>query len=425
MGKHFVQAVIFDGALQKIFLFSQGSEKIAGCLLGRFLDEGDVVQVVDVNTRNCSESLVLDKDRRVTRTGIQLETVGAWFYGFRSDEFPLKRAIQAATKLEGRLNQNNQTPLILTLEGNESNYRIECHSFKEKQKPVKIDFEVANLKQRLFKRIGKIVGVSHLATKTVAIVGLGSGGSRVAIELAKCGVGTLKLVDYDRIEVENLARHICGIFDIGRLKTRVVRDLVLEHNPLTNVEIYNINVLESQDKFSQIIKESDAVVAATGSPVVNNLTNELCLSYKVSAIYAGAWERAMAGYVMRVIPGETPCFNCVHEVLLKTAPPLDQERIIDYSIVSDPNELKAEPGLSIDVGMITLLQAKLTLLTLLRGVTSGLEDIPQNYILWLNKSYDRFKSLTCLKLHTHRKEDCSVCNYDNWLKKKEEKLKSG
>lgn len=423
-----MKAIIFEEVPKKIFQFSHKFEKKIGCLSGRILDEGDVVQVVEVVEvvdGNEHPTPLIPKENRLSfasRMGIQLETIGMWVYGFQSDELSLKREILAATRFGAGPSQRERIRLILTLSGNESNFRIRCYSFEENKTPSDVDFEIADFSQRLFERTRKIVDSSHLSSKTVAIIGLGSGGSRVALELAKCGVGTLKLVDYDRIEVENVARHVCGLFDLGRLKTRAVRDRVIQYNPLINVETYEIDVLENQERFAGIIEESDVVVAATGSPVVNNLTNELCLRHNIPAIYAGAWEKAMAGYIMRVIPGETPCFNCVHEILLKNTPPLDQERIVDYSIVSDPSELKAEPGLGIDVGIITLLQAKLTLLTLLRGVVSDLEDIRQNYILWLNKSYNRFEPLSCLKLHTYRKDDCSVCNYDTWLKKKRKEL---
>lgn len=121
---------------------------------------------------------------------------------------------------------------------------------------------------------------------------------------------------------------------------------------------------------------------------------------------------------MRVIPELTACYNCIHEAFLKNAPILDKSRVIDYSAISDPNELKAEPGLSIDVSIVSLLQAKMSL-SLLLSVDNAKNDIPQDYVIWFNKSYDQFKPLTCLKAHVKRRDDCAVCNYEKWLKKVE------
>lgn len=81
-----------------------------------------------------------------------------------------------------------------------------------------------------------------LADRKVAVVGLGSGGSHVAMELAKSGVGKFVLVDYDRIELQNVIRHVCGLRDLGRLKTNAMRDRILEKNPFAEIEICNIDV---------------------------------------------------------------------------------------------------------------------------------------------------------------------------------------
>ena len=78
--------------------------------------------------------------------------------------------------------------------------------------------------------------------RKVAVVGLGSGGSLVAIELAKAGVGKFVLVDFDRIELYNIIRHICGLSDLRRPKTNVMRDRILDKNPFAEVEIFNTNI---------------------------------------------------------------------------------------------------------------------------------------------------------------------------------------
>ena len=72
--------------------------------------------------------------------------------------------------------------------------------------------------QELYSRNKGILEINILETKRVMIVGLGSFGSQIAIELAKAGVGSFSLFDFDRVELHNLARHTCTINDLGRLK---------------------------------------------------------------------------------------------------------------------------------------------------------------------------------------------------------------
>ena len=395
---------------------------VKGYLLGRIMDNGDVIQVWNVD----SGVAVSSRDRfEDFTTGIELEKllepVGLYIRSDGTLTFSELRLVEEIVN-DGKLT-SIANPLILVIKKADGKNEVSAYLFEDHKSLKKMEHSIAAIRSNIFERVRGIINTDILLDKKVVVIGLGTGGSKIAVELAKSGVGTLKLVDYDRIEAHNIARHICGIYDIGRLKTNAVKDAILQHNPLARVEIYNMDVTKSPMEFERIVSNCDLVIAATGSPAINNLTNEICIRNKVPAVYAAAWERARAGYVMRVIPEQTACFNCVHEILLKTAPPLDRERVIDYSIITDPNELRAEPGLSVDASVIALLQTKMALLTLVRNKDTDIEDIRQDYLLWLNKSYDRFKPLTCLKIYTKRKDDCAVCNYEKWLETKAKYLR--
>ena len=392
-----------------------------GYLLGRIIDNGDVIQVWNVD----SEDAVSFRDSfEDVATSIELEKllepVGLYI---RLEETSTSSKLGLIKEM---VNNDKLTrianPLILVIKEAGGNNKVSTYLFEDHKSLEEVEHSIAAIRSEVFERVRGIINTDILLDKKVVVIGLGTGGSKVAVELAKSGVGMLKLIDYDRIEAHNISRHICGIYDIGRLKTHAVKDAILRHHPLAQVEIYNMDVSKSLKEFERIVNTCDLVIAATGSPAINNLTNEICIKHNIPAVYAAAWERARAGYVMRVIPGQTACFNCVHEILLKTAPPVDQRKVIDYSVVTDPNELRAEPGLSIDASIIALLQAKMAILTLVRNKDTDLEDIRQDYLLWLNKSYDRFKPFTCLKIHTKRKDDCAVCNYEKWLEIKTKSL---
>lgn len=91
-----------------------------------------------------------------------------------------------------------------------------------------------------FDRIERVLGkeaVAILASKRVAVFGLGGVGSYAVEALARAGVGSLLLVDCDTLCLTNINRQLYALHStLGRLKTETARDRVLDINPRAEVE---------------------------------------------------------------------------------------------------------------------------------------------------------------------------------------------
>ena len=140
---------------------------------------------------------------------------------------------------------------------------------------------------------------------------------------------------------------------------------------------------KTRDLLEQIVEASDLVFVATDNQLSRYLINDACLNAGKPAVYGGAYERAFAGEVIRVIPGEAGCYACVRQGLANTMRSISSQQEFDYT---DDEDLEAEPGLGLDVSFIGLIHAKLALLTLLRGTSSTLEDIDADMIIWTNSA---------------------------------------
>jgi len=265
--------------------------------------------------------------------------------------------------------------------------------------------------QHVFSRVEGIFETRALSGKRVTIIGLGTGGSVCADQLARCAVDQFRLVDFDRLEIHNVARHTCGCSDIGRFKTEAVADRIRDVNQQAKVETFEEDVVKNPDLLEKVISGSSLVLACTDNNRSRYAINETCLRLDVPAVYAGAYERAFGGFVMRVVPGKTPCYDCVYGALqqsLGAAP--HKPGPIAYSELEDASEFKAEPGLCVDVHMIALIQSKMALLTLLRGTNSKLEDFPADFLLWGNRKEWIFpEPLYCKFAKTSFRKDCPTC----------------
>lgn len=87
--------------------------------------------------------------------------------------------------------------------------------------------------------IGK-EGIQKLKNSKIAIYGIGGVGSFVAESLARAGIGHLVLLDFDKVDITNINRQILALHStIGKNKTEVMRDRILDINPYAKVEIYS------------------------------------------------------------------------------------------------------------------------------------------------------------------------------------------
>jgi len=269
-----------------------------------------------------------------------------------------------------------------------------------------------------------------LRHKRVAVVGLGSGGGLIALELAKTGVSGFVLIDHDRLEPKNIARHVCGISDLGRFKTRAMRDVILDRNPLANVVLCESECrLENRSDVERLIAGCDVILCCTDNRESRLLINAISLALGIPAIYGGTFRRAYGGQVIRVTPRRTICYQCFIDLL----PAVAADREIETeeqaaAIAYSDRVVPIEPGLASDIAPVSLLCVKLAILELLRGTETSLaslyEDLSASWFYWLNRrekgtayehlqpldgGEDSLRVLAWYGVDVERNERCPAC----------------
>lgn len=127
---------------------------------------------------------------------------------------------------------------------------------------------------------------SSLKKAHVAIVGAGGLGSNVAMLLARAGVGTLTIFDFDKVEIHNLNRQHYFTHHIGVHKVTALKSQLLDLNPEINVHtavtfIDQSNVVSLLSPYPYIVEAVD--VAETKALIVENVLTHLQEAYVVSA----------------------------------------------------------------------------------------------------------------------------------------------
>ncbi|WP_338760930.1 ThiF family adenylyltransferase [Nocardia vulneris] len=244
-----------------------------------------------------------------------------------------------------------------------------------------------------FERVHGILETDVLAGKSVAVLGLGSGGSFIVRELAKTGVGQFLLVDNDRLKVGNITRHECGLSEVGRLKTNAVRDLVLDRNPAADVHTSTLTVDGTtlgclRDLIRSV--SADVVICATDNRESRLLINRLCLEEQLPLILGGVYRRAYGGVVQRVVPGVTPCYQCFVQALPDQASDSEISSAADAARYSyTDRQVAPQPGLSADILPIALHMVKLALLELLDGLSPAFVPLAADLVApihqWINR----------------------------------------
>ncbi len=160
-------------------------------------------------------------------------------------------------------------------------------------------------------------GQDRLRASRVLVVGTGGLGSPVLFYLASAGIGTIGIMDGDRVDLSNLQRQILhSTDDVGRLKVSSAMDTLGRLNPDVHLEGHSLPF--SRENGDALVSRYDFVVEATDSFESKFLVNDACIRQRVPFSHAGVL--GLYGQTMTVLPGQGPCFRCV----FGEAPPENQ-----------------------------------------------------------------------------------------------------
>jgi molybdopterin/thiamine biosynthesis adenylyltransferase len=217
----------------------------------------------------------------------------------------------------------------------------------------------------------------------VLVVGCGGLGSPVIAYLAAAGVGTLRMVDFDRVDLSNLQRQVIHkTSDVGREKVESARAFVEALNPNVSVETHALRVDESN--IDALLSGIDVVVDGSDSIETRYLLNAACANNALPYVY-GAVFRDEGEFAFFNVSDGSACYRCLHPTQMP----------------AELNPSCAQAGvLGVVPGMIGMLQANATLNHLL-----GRERAVGTMLVKL--TFGAFKST---QFQIERHADCPVCS---------------
>jgi adenylyltransferase/sulfurtransferase len=146
------------------------------------------------------------------------------------------------------------------------------------------------------------------------VVGAGGLGCPAALYLAAAGVGTLGLVDSDRVELSNLQRQILhSTQDLGRKKVESAKEKLQRLNP--EVEIHTYPVRLDEENAAEILAPYAFIIDGSDNFATKFLVNDIAVGLGKAFSHAGIVR--LQGQTMTVIPGRSACYRC----LFKDPPP--------------------------------------------------------------------------------------------------------
>jgi adenylyltransferase/sulfurtransferase len=152
-------------------------------------------------------------------------------------------------------------------------------------------------------------GQQRLAAASVLIIGAGGLGCPAALYLAAAGVGTLGLVDHDRIELSNLQRQVLFTTgEVGAGKADTARARLLALNPAVNVIAHAVKL--DAGNVESLFRNYDVIIDGTDRLSVRYLINDACVLMRKPLVSAAI--HRFEGQAMTYLPGAGPCYRCLY-----------------------------------------------------------------------------------------------------------------
>lgn len=180
----------------------------------------------------------------------------------------------------------------------------------------------------------------------VGIVGVGALGSKIAISLARMGVGAFFLMDEALFLPENIVRHALTLHNVGEHKAQAIAHLIRQSVPSVKVEVSLLN-LTGQESNTEVatgvqkLSSSDLVIDATADPKVFNILATASASKKVPMLWAQVLAGGVGGLVARSRPISDPPPRLVRDAYhqyTRDNPYEDLPSGVDYGLTTTGGE---------------------------------------------------------------------------------------
>ena len=248
--------------------------------------------------------------------------------------------------------------------------------------------EIARYSRHLILPEVGLEGQRKLKAARVLMIGTGGLGSPLGLYLTAAGVGTIGIVDFDVVDESNLQRQIIhGTKDVGRPKIESAKDRLLDINPNTNIEAFEIRL--TSENALELFKDFDVIVDGTDNFPTRYLVNDASVLTGKPNVYGSIFR--FEGQVSVFGTDQGACYRCLYP---EPPPP---------GLVPSC----AEGGvLGVLPGIVGTIQANEVLKVIL-----GAEGILRNRLLLFDAWKMKFRELKLRK-----NPDCPICGDNPTIK---------
>jgi len=223
-------------------------------------------------------------------------------------------------------------------------------------------------------------GQLKLKNSKVCVVGVGGLGNPITTRLVAMGVGTLRIVDRDVIELSNLHRQtMFDEDDVGQVKVEIAAKKLQKLNPDCKIEALAVSV--NDYTALEVVEGCDVVVDALDSVNARYALNKACVKFGIPFVTGAAV--GVSGQIFTILPGTSACYHCMF-------PSLDEDTMPTCSLEG------VHPSILSIVGGIEVAEA----VKVITGKKPSLSD----KILHVD-----IENLDFTTTRTFKAEECPIC----------------
>jgi adenylyltransferase/sulfurtransferase len=210
---------------------------------------------------------------------------------------------------------------------------------------------------------------TRLKNSKACITGLGGLGSPIATQLAAMGIGYLRIIDHDTVDITNLHRqHLYSIDSVGEPKTDVAAERLRKLNPYIEIEPVNIEI--TNENATKLVNDMDIVVDALDAMAPRYAINKACVDQNIPFIHGGVIRKI--GTATTIIPHKTPCLECFKGGIDDSKLPSNASQGVHSSIINIIASIQTSETIKVLTGKTPSLAGKLLFF--------DLEDLTMEFI---------------------------------------------